>query len=110
MRVVRTCAIFLHLVLKIIIPNLFLIFIGTVFASDTNFLSTSLSGRLTFDCNIRKTLKIRAFYPLIEEKVCIALLSGSEKLGSRVNFLDVLKYPEYENRTSRVSYIYVQIL
>ena len=30
-----------------------------------------------------------------------------QKLGSRVNFLDVLKYPEYENRIFRVSYTYI---
>ena len=54
--------------------------------------------------NFRITIKKKPFfYPFFEEKVGIVLLSGhgrdrGRKLGSRVNFLDVLKYPEYENR------------
>ena len=46
-------------------------------------------------------------YTHFSKKRWVLFYYRGEKLGSRVNFLDVLKYPEYENRIFRVSYIYI---
>ena len=46
------------------------------------------------------------FFTHFSKKRWVLFYYWSQKLGSRVNFLDVLKYPEYENRTFRVLYTY----
>jgi len=46
-----------------------------------------------------------AHFTHFSKKRWVLFYYRGQKLGSRVNFLDVLKYPEYENRIFRVSYI-----
>jgi len=54
----------------------------------------------------RHSLKMSVFTHFLKKRWVLFYYRG-QKLGSRVNFLHVLKYPEYENRIFWVSYIYV---
>jgi len=63
----------------------------------------------------RSAIKVRSaqgakiFFTYFSKKRWVLFYYRGQKLGSRVNFLDVLKYPEYKNRIFRVSYIYIYI-
>ena len=56
-----------------------------------------------------KELEMYTIFTHFSKKRWVLLYYRGQKLGSRVNFLDVLKYPKYENRIFRVSCTYVQI-